>query len=68
MIGYGGKGDFASMKEMLSKVPVPGTKDEYRELREHVFRRLREPDYKNNDQANVKYMPRLSGNDSNFFP
>ncbi|PVF96132.1 hypothetical protein CPB86DRAFT_522864 [Serendipita vermifera] len=61
--GYGGKGYFASMEDKLRKAPKQGEKDEYKALREHIFERLRVPDYKNKDQANVKYMPRLSGND-----
>jgi hypothetical protein len=67
LIGYGGKGYFAAMEEQLKKVPKPGEKDEYKELREHVFRRLRTPNYVNNDQASVIYMPRLSGNDGQGF-
>ena len=36
--------------------------EDSRLLREHVFNRLRHPDYEDLGQANTIYMPRLSGN------
>jgi len=36
--------------------------EDSRLLREHVFNRLRLPEYKDPGQANTMYMPRLSGN------
>ena len=36
--------------------------EESRLLREHVFNRLRLPDYEDLGQANTMFMPRLSGN------
>jgi hypothetical protein len=49
---------------MEDKLAVPGTATEaIRLLREHVFSRLRLPDYADPDQASTKYMPRLSGNE-----
>jgi hypothetical protein len=49
---------------MEKDLATPGTATEaIRELRKHVFERLRLPDYEDPDQASTKYMPRLSGNE-----
>ena len=49
---------------MENKLATPGNPTEaIRLLREHVFSRLRLPDYTDPDQASTKYMPRLSGNE-----
>ncbi|KAG0698477.1 hypothetical protein DFH29DRAFT_941196 [Suillus ampliporus] len=59
--GVSGKGNFLTME---SKLATPGgATEEIRVLREHIFNRLRLPDYQDQDQSSTKYMPRLSGND-----
>ncbi|KAL4065368.1 hypothetical protein V8B97DRAFT_2016672 [Scleroderma yunnanense] len=55
--GVGGKGNFLPMESQLKSKG-----DDSRLLREHVFHRLRLPDYEDINQANTMYMPRLSGN------
>lgn len=54
--GPGGFGDFCALEEKLSS-----TSSEYKALREHIFSKLRQPDFQNKDQAHVQLMPRLSG-------
>ncbi|KAG0698475.1 hypothetical protein DFH29DRAFT_941178 [Suillus ampliporus] len=59
--GVSGMGNFLTMKDKLATTgPVT---DEIQALREHIFSRLRLPNYDDPDQASTKYMPRLSGND-----
>ncbi|KAJ8591361.1 hypothetical protein M405DRAFT_860602 [Rhizopogon salebrosus TDB-379] len=63
--GVSGKGNFLTMKDQLA---TPGATTELIQLlREHVFNRLRLPDYKDPNQASTKYMPRLSGNDGDAY-
>ncbi|EKM50630.1 uncharacterized protein PHACADRAFT_129992 [Phanerochaete carnosa HHB-10118-sp] len=54
--GPGGFGDFLPLEQTLSS-----SGSDSKPLREHVFERLREPDFRNKDQAHVQLMPRLSG-------
>jgi len=56
-IGVAGKGNFLTMEDQLKSKG-----EESRLLREHVFNRLRLPDYEDPGQANTIFMPRLSGN------
>ena len=56
-IGVAGKGNFLTMEDQLKSKA-----EDSRLLREHVFNRLRLPDYEDPSQANTMYMPRLSGN------
>ena len=56
-IGVAGKGNFLTMEDKLKSKA-----EDSRLLREHVFNRLRHPDYEDLGQANTIYMPRLSGN------
>ncbi|KAI0825347.1 hypothetical protein BC628DRAFT_1410386 [Trametes gibbosa] len=53
--GPGGYGDFLPNEEDLSNPKGNAA------LRQHIFGRLREPNYRNKDQAHVILMPRLSG-------
>ncbi|KAH9850551.1 hypothetical protein C2E23DRAFT_734556 [Lenzites betulinus] len=53
--GPGGYGDFLPNEKDLSSPNGNAA------LRQHIFGRLREPNYRNNDQAHVIFMPRLSG-------
>ena len=55
-IGPGGFGDFWPLRDSLSS-----TDPQHQALRQLIFGRLREPDYRNKDQAHVILMPRLSG-------
>ncbi|KIM57587.1 hypothetical protein SCLCIDRAFT_1219256 [Scleroderma citrinum Foug A] len=55
--GVAGKGNFLTMEDQLKSKA-----EDSRLLREHVFNRLRLPDYEDPSQANTMYMPRLSGN------
>ncbi|KAM5533429.1 hypothetical protein V8D89_012867 [Ganoderma adspersum] len=54
--GPGGFGNFWPLLDSLSSKDA-----QYQALRQHIFGRLREPDYRNRDQAHVILMPRLSG-------
>ncbi|EJF58812.1 hypothetical protein DICSQDRAFT_172636 [Dichomitus squalens LYAD-421 SS1] len=54
--GPAGFGNFWPQEPQLSSTEI-----QYKALREHIFGRLREPDYRNKDQAHVIFMPRLSG-------
>ena len=54
--GPGGFGEFATKEAQLSSKAEAD-----RPLREHIFEALRRPDFEDKDQANVKFMPRLSG-------
>ena len=58
MAGPNGSGNFLLLKDRLSNPNGPA-KDQL--LREHIFNRLRMPDYLNKDQGSLKWMPRLSG-------
>ncbi|KAG1743634.1 uncharacterized protein EDB91DRAFT_1274175 [Suillus paluster] len=59
--GVAGKGNFLTMEDKLA---TPGAAtEEIQLLREHIFGRLRLPDYEDQDQASTKYMPRLAGNE-----
>ena len=55
-LGPGGFGNFWLQRDNLSSKD-----DKHKALREHIFGRLRQPDYQNKDQAHVILMPRLSG-------
>ncbi|KAF7792008.1 hypothetical protein EIP86_003035 [Pleurotus ostreatoroseus] len=54
--GPGGFGEFATKEAQLSSKAEAD-----KPLREHIFETLRQPDFEDKDQANVKFMPRLSG-------
>jgi hypothetical protein len=60
--GHGptGKGNFLPLKENLGAV-TPQERRNHQDLRDHVFQRLRKPDYQDISQACTKFMPRLSG-------
>lgn len=53
--GPGGYGDYLSMENDLSDNEGDAAQ------RQHIFKRLREPNFRNEDQAHVILMPRLSG-------
>ncbi|OBZ79331.1 L-lysine 6-oxidase [Grifola frondosa] len=57
--GPNGFGNFAAMEKELSSVPTSADKN--KNLRQHIFDRLRVPNFKNKDMAGEKFMPRLSG-------
>jgi hypothetical protein len=65
-IGPNGRGNFITKdaEDKLSTPPTGGGADPNRDLRQNIFHKLRQPG--NPDQANVKYMPRLSGDDGMF--
>ncbi|KZT69484.1 hypothetical protein DAEQUDRAFT_726433, partial [Daedalea quercina L-15889] len=54
--GPGGYGNFLPQEAALSS-----TDHKYRAQRELIFGRLREPEFRNRDQAHTIFMPRLSG-------
>ncbi|KAF8208007.1 hypothetical protein K438DRAFT_1813258 [Mycena galopus ATCC 62051] len=56
--GLGAFGNFLPKENELSS-PSPDTT--VTELRQHIFSRLREPDFRNPTQAHTIFMPRLSG-------
>ncbi|KAH7909835.1 hypothetical protein BJ138DRAFT_1154305 [Hygrophoropsis aurantiaca] len=56
--GVAGLGNFLPMKEKLADPNSEGGQV----LRQHIFKRLRRPDYQDLNQASTKFMPRLSGN------
>ena len=56
LTGPNGKGNFLPLEEDL-KDPSAAK----RNMRQHIFHRLRMPDNLNPDQASTKYMPRISG-------
>ncbi|KAG1743607.1 uncharacterized protein EDB91DRAFT_1335740 [Suillus paluster] len=58
--GVSGKGNFLTMKDDLASLEDT---TKIQALRDHIFSRLRLPDYEDRVQASTKYMPRLSGND-----
>ena len=58
--GPGGKGNFLLLENDL-KNPQGS-----RQLRDHLFSRIRMPDYLNSDQSSIKWMPRLSGDGGEY--
>ena len=59
--GPGGFGNFLPLEKKLADNSA-----ENQALRDHIFGRLREPDFRNNDQAHVQLMPRLSGDNGAY--
>ncbi|GJE98564.1 LodA-like domain-containing protein [Phanerochaete sordida] len=58
--GPGAFGDFQPLEPLLSS-----TGPESQAFREHVFGKLREPDFRNKAMSHAQLMPRLSGDDGN---